>query len=103
MSQKALAMILTDKVANDQFIVVDDFGISKAKTKDLAGVIEKLPVKSRKVMILLSNDEKDLKKASDNLDTAKTYKADSINAQAAITCPSIVIFRKRSTRIYCIT
>lgn len=94
MARKALAMILTDKVANEQFIVVDDFKMTEAKTKSLDTVLKKLPVKGRRTMIFLSKEEKDIKKASDNLERTKTYKADSINAEAAIMCPSIVVSEK---------
>ena len=74
--------------------IIDDFNMKEAKTKTLYEMLTKLPVKGRRVMILLSKDEKGIKKASDNLENAKTYKADSVNAQAAINCPSIVLSEK---------
>lgn len=94
MAAQALAMILSDKVANNQFVVVDNFDIAELKTKKLSELLEKLPMKGAKSMLLLSKDEKDLKRVGDNITTAKTYKADSVNAEVAITCPWIVVSEK---------
>jgi len=94
MAERALSMILSDKVTNKQFVIVDDLSINDKKTKTIKSALEKLPSKGAKTMLLLSQDEKDLKKAVDNLKSTKTYKADSINAEAAIACPWIVISQK---------
>ena len=94
MAGKALAMILTAKAVNDQFFCVADFGITDEQTKNLDCILKKLPVKSRQTMLLLRTDEMCLNQASDNLDTTKTSKADSVNAEAAIMCPSIVVSEK---------
>ena len=94
MARKALAMILSDKVANEQFILIDDFKMDDVKTKTLDTLLNKLPIRGRKTMLLLSKEEVGIKKASDNLERTKTYKADSVNAQAAIICPSIVLSEK---------
>jgi large subunit ribosomal protein L4 len=90
-ARQALAMILSDKVANNQFVVVDALNLPEVKTKALVNTLERLPTKGAKSLLLLSKNEKDLKRAGENLDTIKTYKADSVNAEAAIACPWIVI------------
>ena len=74
--------------------MVDELPKDIKKTKAIDDVLQKLPTKGAKTMLLLSNDEKDLKKAVDNLEKTKTYKADSVNAESAIVCPWIVISKK---------
>jgi len=94
MALKALAMILSDRVAHQQFVVVDAFDIKEIKTKNLIRALERLPMKGAKTLLLLSKDEKEIKRAGENNTKAQTYKADSVNASAAIACPWIMISEK---------
>ena len=98
-ANQALAMILSDKVADKQFVVVDTLKFPEVKTKALTDVLAKLPTKGAKSMLLLSNEEKELKKAGSNNRNVATYKADSVNAEAAILCPWIVISEEGLTEL----
>jgi len=55
--KKALNMVLTDKVQNNNLILVEDFNIPEAKTKSLVEVLNKLPGKGKKTLLVL--DKKD--------------------------------------------
>jgi len=63
--QRALAMTLSDKVANDRFLLVEAFGVKDGKTREMASYLKKLPV-SGKVTLVAGRDEK-LMRSSRNL------------------------------------
>jgi len=47
MKRRALYSVLSDKVRNKQVVIVDGFDKIKPKTKEMAGVLEKLPLKTK--------------------------------------------------------
>jgi len=72
---KALCMLLTDKLLNNEIIVVDKLDLKDAKTKALVGITEKLLKNINKKMedkgLLLTGTNKNIKLASRNLKDMK--------------------------------
>jgi large subunit ribosomal protein L4 len=77
----ALAMMLTDKVASDWFIAVEDMAIPEAKTKFIAEMRTKLPGKDRAALIVTAKDEASIVQASANLPKTQTIGAKSLNVR----------------------
>ncbi len=87
--RKALAMVLSDKVANDCFIAIDDFRLAEGKTKELIRILKKLPISKRggkagsgfagKTLIVLPPEEKEIAKAAKNLKGIQTMPANTLN------------------------
>ncbi len=80
MKKKALFMILTDKVKENNFIVVDDLKLEKIKTKDLVNILKKLPFEALKsILIVLSDKNENVMRSALNLPKINTILADSLN------------------------
>ena len=77
--RKALAMVLTDKVASEKFIAVDTLVLAEAKTKRLASVLKNLPVVGKKTLLVIDATEKTLARAAKNLPRVAAIGAASLN------------------------
>ena len=89
--QKALAMVLTDKVSNDRFIAVEDLKIDDAKTKNLAAVLKKLPVAEKKTLIVLAPENVSTARAAKNIQGISTIPVHSINIVELLAHPYVLI------------
>ena len=77
--RKALAMVLTDKVASDKFVAVDSLVLKEAKTKSIAGIMSKLPVGNKKTLLVLEPSNRMTARAAKNLPRVHAISATSIN------------------------
>jgi large subunit ribosomal protein L4 len=77
--RKALAMVLSDKVANEKFVAVEDFILKDGKTKELAAILEKLPVANKKTLIVLPPENKNVARAAQNIKKVNTLPTNTIN------------------------
>jgi large subunit ribosomal protein L4 len=80
MRRKALLMGLTDKVKEDNLIVVDKLEMPEIKTKNLVKILNKLPAqKTNSTLIVLAAKDDKIVKSAQNLIKVKTILADSLN------------------------
>lgn len=79
--RKAILMVLSSKVNDKELIVFEDFKIKEAKTKLMAGLINKVLKEEKTPTILLIYSERDEKliKAARNIPQIKVISADSLN------------------------
>ncbi|MBU0670681.1 MAG: 50S ribosomal protein L4 [Patescibacteria group bacterium] len=77
--QKALKMVLSDKVTNGKMIVLESLEIPELKTKKLAELLNKLPVKGKSVLISAGKKNNNLIKAANNINKTDTTGANSLN------------------------
>ncbi len=77
--RKALAMVLSDKVANDKFIALEDLVLKEGKTKELAAILQNLPVANKKTLIVLPVENKSVARAAQNLEKINTLPTNTIN------------------------
>ena len=77
--QKALAMVLSDKVANDKLVLVESYNMPEAKTKVLQTALAKLPTKNRPTLVVTKNAEENIVRASKNLPRVETINFGSLN------------------------
>ncbi len=70
MKKKAFMMALSDKVANERLVLVEELVAKEGKTKQITGVLSKLPVKGKVALVntakdlLLARSVKNLQKTS---------------------------------------
>lgn len=76
---KALHMVLVDKINFDHVILVDEFKLNSVKTKDLAAVLKKLPLKNKSTLIALDKKNEDVVRCAKNLVKVQTLPAISLN------------------------
>ena len=73
----ALRMALTDKVQNEQLIVVESFDLPLVKTKDFVGVMNRFEV--RKALIVTGDTQENLDKSSKNVPWVKVMRYQGLN------------------------
>lgn len=76
--RKALAMVLSDKVASERFIAVEDFQ-GEGKTKALSQTLGRLPTAGKKTLIVTTPENKMVSRAARNLPGVSTLPANALN------------------------
>ncbi|MCB9798349.1 50S ribosomal protein L4 [Candidatus Nomurabacteria bacterium] len=78
MNRKAVAICLSDKVQDQKFIVLENFGDS-GKTKEFAALMEKLPRNGKSTIILTNENNENLFLASRNIPKVHLQRAQDVN------------------------
>jgi large subunit ribosomal protein L4 len=78
MRRKALFMVLTSKAKKERLIVLDNLKIESPKTKLMVDILDKLPVKGSRLVILPKKDETIIK-ATRNISKTKSELAQNLN------------------------
>ncbi len=94
MKQKALLMVLSDKVANNSLTVIESFDIKEFKTKTIDSLLKKInDKKDEKRSVLIINDKKDekTKYSSKNLVGVKYINIDNLNIVDLLAKRGVVI------------
>lgn len=94
MNQLAVRMCLSDKVANEKFVALEDFAYT-GKTKEVADLRAILPGSGRTTLWVLSEKDVKLKKAIDSLNKVDLKQAKDINV-ADILNHQYIIANKKS-------
>lgn len=77
--QKALAMVLSDKVANGKLVLLESYNLPEAKTKALVSAFSKLPNKSKATLVVTKNAQDNIVRAAKNLPKVDTINFGSLN------------------------
>jgi large subunit ribosomal protein L4 len=88
--QKALFMALSDKVAHENFLVLESFTPAAPKTREFAGLLQKLPVK-KSVLYVVSKSNPSLVRMARNLQNVNVVTANSLNVVEALRAQSLVV------------
>jgi len=78
--RKALASVLSDKVASGVFIVVDAFDVD-GTTKQMAGMRSALPGAKETAIVITTTDEEGVIRSARNLAKTATVSAQSLNVR----------------------
>ena len=76
---QALLMTLSAKANDTEVVVLDELKIAEGKTKELATLIKKLPVKDNSVLIITDSADKNIYRASANIPKTTVIGAKSLN------------------------
>lgn len=80
MRRKALFMTLSDKVKENNFVVVDKLELPEIKTKNFFTILKKLPMKGiSSTLVVLTAKNENINKSARNIKKIKTILADSLN------------------------
>ena len=79
-AKKALFMVLSSKVRDKELILLDDLKIEKSKTKLMAGILNKFPVKGKSLLIIMPKKEETIFRASRNIEKTDVTEARNLNA-----------------------
>jgi len=80
MRRLAIRSALSDKVANESLIVVNDLSLDEPRTKDMLVLLSKLPTnEGKRVLMMLPKRDENLVLSARNIPTAKVQHVSSIN------------------------
>ncbi len=77
--RRALQMVLADKVKNDHLILVEELVLPEAKTKKLALILNKLPLKNQSTLIVLDKRQEEVIRSARNLPKVLTIGFGTLN------------------------
>jgi large subunit ribosomal protein L4 len=80
MRRLAIRSALSDKVANENLIIVNDLSLDAPRTKDMLAILEKLPTDAgKRVLMMLPERNENLVLSTRNIPMAKVQHVSSIN------------------------
>ena len=79
MRRLAIRSALSDKVANEQLIVVNSLSMETPRTKDMLALLDRLPVEGKKVLMMLPQRDENIVLSTRNIPNAKVQHVSSIN------------------------
>ena len=79
MRRLAIRSALSDKVANEKLIVLNDLTLEAPRTKDMVAILDKLPVDGKRVLMMLPQRDENVLLSLRNIPFAKVQHVSSIN------------------------
>lgn len=89
--RKALYMVLSDKVAHERFVVVDDFAFEVPKTSVMAGVLKALPQASGRTLLVVDAANEAVRLGARNVPMTETIAPNSLNVVDVLKATRMVI------------
>ena len=96
--RQALLSALSQKIRQDEFIVVDEFKVKEAKTKEVANILKALEL-NKKTLLVVAEDNKDLLRASRNIADLQVINADLINVYDIVRSNKCVVTKAAAEKI----
>jgi large subunit ribosomal protein L4 len=90
MKRKALLMVLSAKVKNNLLLILDKLSLTEVKTKLMAKILKRLPIKGS-FLIVLPKLDKDIVRATKNLAEVRTIEARNLNALDSLSSKYLII------------
>ncbi|TPR14488.1 50S ribosomal protein L4 [Apilactobacillus timberlakei] len=97
-SRLAIKSVLSEKVANDDFVVVDSLNFDAPKTKDFSESLNNLNA-SAKTLVVLEEDNKNAALSARNIDNVEVISAKSLNTLAVVNSSKIVITKAALSQV----
>ena len=79
MRRLAIKSALSDKVANEQLIVLRDLTLESPRTKEMLAILANLPVNGRRILMMLPKRDENIVLSTRNIPSAKVQHVASIN------------------------
>jgi len=79
MRRLAIKSALSDKVANEQLIVLKDLTLESPRTKEMLALLANLPVNGKKILMMLPKRDEYIVLSTRNIPSAKVQHVSSIN------------------------
>ena len=96
--QLAIKSALSQKVADDKFVVVDSINFDAPKTKEFAGVLDNLKV-NEKVLIVVTDDDKNAELSARNLANVNVVTPSGVNILNVVDAQKIVITKSALSQV----
>ncbi|KRM78261.1 ribosomal protein L4 L1 [Limosilactobacillus coleohominis DSM 14060] len=96
--QLAIKSALSQKVADDKFVVVDSISFDAPKTKEFASVLDNLKV-NEKVLIVVTDDDKNAELSARNLSKVNVVTPAGVNILNVVDAQKIVITKSALSQV----
>lgn len=94
----AIKSVLSDKVANDQLLVVDALTFEAPKTKDFLALLSNLNVDG-KVLVVVDEYNENLVRSASNLQEAKVITAESVNVVDVLHADTVIMTQDALSKV----
>ncbi len=84
-----LKMALSSKLANNEIVVIDEFGLDRIKTKDFSAIINALNLKN--ILIIVDEEDKNLLLSSRNIPKVKVLRTAGLNVYDILKYKNLLI------------
>jgi large subunit ribosomal protein L4 len=91
MRRLAIRSALSDKVANEQLIVVDDLTLESPRTKDMQALLERLPLKGKRTLMMLPQRDENVVLSTRNIPMAKVQHVCCINVVELLKHDTLIV------------
>lgn len=89
----ALKMCLSDRVANGNLLVVENFDFAEPKTKLFTQFLRALPLKKREYLVVTAGQDEKVLRMAKNLSQVDIKRAQDLNVRDILNTPELVISR----------
>lgn len=89
--RKAVFMCLSDRAANKKLVVVDKIEVKNNKTKEVLMSLRALPLKDKKVLLVMDKQGKNIKQALNNAKNYNVISSNSLNVYDLLAKPYLLI------------
>lgn len=96
--RKALLCALSEKARSNEIIALEGYKADKAKTKEFATLLKKLPIE-KDVLIVIPEKNPTVQKSSQNIPFAKTIIANYLNIQDLQRFDKVLLFKESLAKI----
>ncbi len=96
--QVALFSALSQKLRDDQIILIDDIKVENAKTKEMAAFLKAFKLE-KSVLIVMDNSDEAVLRASANLEKVSTLPVSQLNTYDVVKNANVVISKKAIEQI----
>ncbi len=96
--RKALFSALSEKARNNEIIALEGYDADKARTKDFAAMLKKLPIE-RNVLIVIPEKNPMVQKSSQNIPFVKTILAGYVNIQDLQRFKKVLLFKDSISKL----
>lgn len=87
----ALKSVLSDKVKNNDMIILDKLELKNGKTKEIINIFDNLNINSDKILIIIDKDDEVIKRAVHNLKNTMVITANKINTYDLVNYQKMLI------------
>lgn len=101
--KKALALVLSDRVASEKFVALEDLNMTDAKAKQVAALRKSLPGAGHSMLVVTTAADRSFVMAARNVAKTRTIGAGSLNVRDLLSCEYIAASKaaiEKITEIY---
>jgi large subunit ribosomal protein L4 len=95
----AFCMVLSDKVASDNLVLLDSFEVKGGKTKEAALILKKLPAKGKRLLIILPKRDEAAVRGTKNLPKVRLEGAGNVGLIDLLKADSVILTAEAAEKL----